>query len=516
MAPQRLQMKQLRNILRMKHEHGLTHREIARSCGVGLGTVSEYLERARNAGLTWAEARELDDASLEARLFVFSGGVPGPRALPDFATVHRELKRTGVTLHLLWLEYLESHPQGYRYSQFCELYGRFSARLNPSMRQVHRAGEKAFVDFSGKRPSIVDPKTGEVCSVELFVGVLGASGYFYAEATATQRLECWIGAHVRMLEWFGATPAVLVPDNLKSGVTEYCRYEPGINRTYSEFAQHYGAVVVPARGGKPKDKAKVENSVLLAQRWILAVLRNRTFFSLAELNTAIRELLPILNARPMQKLNISRRELFEQLDRPAMNALPATRYEIARWKLCTVNIDYHVEVDKNFYSVPFQLLREKVEVRVAGATIEVFFKSKRLASHVRLFGRGQYTTSTEHMPQSHRAHAEWTPSRLIDWAKKTGPAAGQVVAEILKSRPHPEQGYRACLGIMRLGRSHGPERLEAACIRALLLSSATYRTIRNILQAGTDRLPIEDEATPLAPQHENVRGPAYYDQEAPC
>ena len=457
MATKRLRMRQLREILRLHHETKLPHRAIARACSVSTGTVSEYLGRAGRAGLKWPLPEDLDDGALEARLYGAPSGPGSSRSLPDVAYMHRELRRTGVTLHLLWLEYLEGQPGGYRYSRFCEIYNRFATRLSPSMRQVHRAGEKGFVDFSGKRPGIVDPLTGEITPVELFVGVLGASSLVYAEATPSQELPCWIAAHVRMLEYWGGAPEILVPDNLLSGITTACRYEPVVNRSYAEMARHYGSVVIPARPGRPKDKAKVEGSVLLAQRWILAVLRNRTFFSLAELNAAIRECVESINARIMKKLGVSRRELFEQLDRPALRPLPAGRYEMARWKECRVNIDYHVELDRNFYSVPFGLIHERVEVRSTATVVEIFFKSRRLASHVRLLGRGHHITQREHMPRSHQAHSEWTPSRLISWAEKAGPATARVVEAILKSRRHPEQGYRSVLGIMRLGRAHGAE-----------------------------------------------------------
>lgn len=512
MATKRLLMRRLRELLRLKYEHRLPHRAIAKACVVGVGTVSEYIARARRAGLEWPLPEELDDAALEQKLFPPAVDPAVPRLVPDFAYLHRELKRPGVTLELLWLEYVAVHPTGYRYSQFCELYRRWARKLNPSMRQVHRAGEKVFVDFSGKRPSVVNPETGEVTEVELFVGALGASGYIYAEATASQDLVDWTAAHIRMLEAYGGSPAIYVPDNLKSGVTTPCRYEPEVNRTYAELARHYGAVVIPARVRRPKDKAKVELSVLLAQRWIMAPLRNRTFFSLAELNEAIGERVEQLNQRVIKKLGASRQELFEQLDRPALIPLPATRYEKGDWKDCRVNIDYHIEVDCNYYSVPYQLLHEMVEARFTATTVEVFYKSRRVTSHSRLRGRGRASTLTEHMPRSHRAHAEWTPSRLIRWAEKTGPAAGRVVAEILRSRPHPEQGFRSCLGILRLEKTYGRERLEAACARAEQLGSLSYRTVKNILRAGVDRLPVEAEtARPgPAPIHPNIRGATYY------
>lgn len=519
MASKRLRMRQFREILRLKLEAGLSHREIARACSVGLGTITEYLRRAAEAGLGWPLPDDLDDAALEGKLFAGPAGPETPRPLPDFAWVHRELRRTGVTLQLVWHEYIEVHPHGYRYSQFCERYRRWARKLHPSMRQVHRAGEKAFVDYSGKRPFIVDRRTGEHVPVELFVGVLGASSYVYAEASPSQELPSWIGSHVRMLESWGGAPEILVPDQLKSGVSVACSYEPGINRTYAEMAEHYGSVVIPARTGRAKDKPKVEAAVLLAQRWILAVLRNRTFFSLAELNAAIREKLDDLNERPMKQLGVSRRELFETLDRPALRPLPARRYEMAEWHGCRVNIDYHVEVDRNFYSVPYALVHEKVEARSTASTVEIFFKGKRIASHPRLTGRGRPSTQREHMPSSHRAHAEWTPSRLIGWGEKTGPATGRVVAEILRSFPHPEQGYRSCLGLLRLAKVYGPERLEAACLRAEKLGSSRYRTVKNILAAGLDRQLFEEDRpeVPRLPVHDNIRGAAFYAaQETEC
>jgi transposase len=473
--------------------------------------VWKYLQRAKRAGLSWPLPEELDDAALEAKLFSEVFRAISPKAPPDCAWIHRELRRKGVTLQLLHLEYLEAHPGGYRYSQFCELYKRFREKLHPTMRQVHRAGEKVFVDFSGLRPEIVDPKTGEVHEVELFVGVLGASNYTYAEAVESQELRHWIATHVRMLEYFGCSPELFVPDNLKSGVTRPCRYEPGVNRSYDDMARHYGATVIPARSGHAKDKAKVESGVQVAQRWILAALRNRTFFSLAELNEAIAEKLEILNSRPMQKLKVSRRELFETLDRPALKPLPSNRYTLAFWKTVTVNIDYHVDVDHNYYSVPYQLVREKVEARFTTATVEIYFKGKRVASHSRLAGRGKHSTPSEHTPRAHRAHAEWTPSRIISWAKKSGPATGRVVPRILESKRHPEQGYRACLGIIRLGRTHGGDRLEAACRRAEQLGAFTYRTVKNVLSSGADRLPLDEEESLFAtPEHPNIRGATYY------
>ncbi len=517
MGTERLPMRQIREILRLKQEQGLHHRAIARACGVGVGTVSEYLRRVKQAGLGWPLPLELDETALEARLFPAAGPVR-ERVAPDPAWIHQELRRVGVTLHLLWEEYRQVHPDGYGYSQFCELYRRWAKKLKPSMRQQHRAGEKTFIDFSGKRPYLVDRRTGEEKPVELFVGALGASSYTYAEATLTQKLHDWVSAHTGMLESFCGSTELWVPDQLRSAITQPCRYEPGVNRSYQELAAHYGAVVLPARPGKARDKATVESTVLVAQRWILARLRNRTFFELAELNAAIGELLEDLNSRPLQRLGVSRRELWERLDRPALKPLPVGRYEMAQWKLCRVNIDYHVEVERHPYSVPYQLVGEQLEARYTASLVEIYYKGRRLDSHARRYDH-QPSTKPEHMPSSHRAHAEWTPSRLIHWAEKTGPATGRLVAGILESRPHPEQGYRACLGLMRLGRRYGPERLEAACTRAELLRSYSYRTVKNILAAAQDRLPFDGES-PVAPtpSHENVRGARYYaaEQETEC
>ncbi len=520
MGAKRLQMRKLREILRLKYARRMGHRAIARACGVGVGTVSEYVRRARQAGLSWPLPADLDDRTLEAQLFA----APEPdrdRIPPDTARIHRELKRTGVTLQLLWEEYAEVHPDGYRRSQYCEIYRRWARRLKPSMRQVHRAGEKTFIDFSGKGPHIVDQKTGEQIEVELFVAVLGASSFTFAEAVESQKLPCWVDVHTRMIDYFGGSTEIWVPDQLKSGVTRPCRYEPKVNRTYQGLAEHYGAVVIPARPRKPKDKAKVESAVLVAQRWILARLRDQTFFSLSELNQAIRKLLDALNDRPMQKVGASRRQLYARLDKPALKPLPIQRYEIDEWKDCRVNIDYHIEINRRYYSVPHPLVGESVEARYTTSIVEIYYKGKRVASHRRRYDRKPSTTA-EHMPRSHRAHLEWTPSRLIRWAGKIGPATGRLVAEILRSRPHPEQGYRACLGIMRLGRRYGTERLEAASHRAEHLRSASYRTVKNILASSQDSLPFEEQAShslPPTPIHANIRGASYYaaaEEETPC
>lgn len=515
MGAERLPMRRIREVLRLKYEMGRSQREIARACGMGTGTVSEYLGRARQAGLvSWPLPADVDDSALEARLFPVAE-LGSARVQPDLVWIHEELRRPGVTLYLLWEEYRQAHPEGsYGYSQFCEHYRRWARRLRLSMRQVHRAGEKTFIDFSGKRPHVVDRKTGELVAVELFVAALGASCYTYAEATATQRLPDWAAAHQRMAEYFGGTTELWVPDQLRSGVTVPCRYEPIANRSYQELARHYGAVVVPARPAKPRDKAKVEVMVQVAQRWILARLRNRTFFSLAELNAAIAELLEDLNGRTMQKIGKSRRERWETLDRPALKPLPSGRHEVAEWTQCRPNIDYHVEVAKHVYSIPYQLHEAHLEARFTSSVVEIYHNDHRVASHVRRYD-GRPSTLAEHMPSSHRAHAEWSPSRLIRWAQKTGPATERLVEGILKSRPHPEQGYRACLGIIRLGTRYGASRLEAACARAEHLRSYSYRTVKNILAASQDRLPlvVDIPAQEATRPHANIRGGTYYSAE---
>ena len=508
MPARRLLMRKIREVLRLRHEQGLSHQAVARACGVGVGTVNRYLRRAASCGVGWPLPAALDDAALEARLFPRAVPVR-ERVRPDCAHIHRELKRDGVTLQLLWEEYAQVHPDGYRYTQFCEIYRQWSRRLRPSMRQVHRAGEKTFIDYSGKRPAVADRRTGAVRRVELFVAVLGASGFTYAEATETQRLPDQVSAHTRMVEYFGGATALWVPDQLKSAVTRPCRYEPGVNRTCEDLAEHYGAVVVPSRPAKPRDKAAVEGAVLLAQRWILARLRNQTFFDLGALNAAIRVFLDALNDRPMKQLGVSRRALYRQFDRPALRPLPAARYVLAEWKQCRVNIDYHVVVERHACSVPFQLLREQVDARYTTATVEVFYRGRRVASHPRRYD-GRPSTAAGHMPSAHRAHAEWTPSRLIRRAGKTGPATGALVARILESRPHPEQGYKAVLGIMRLGRQYGGARLEAASTRALALGSCRFHTVKNILAAGRDRLPLEPPDTAPTPNHANIRGAGCY------
>ncbi|HVK84791.1 MAG TPA: IS21 family transposase [Kofleriaceae bacterium] len=459
-------MRKTKEILRQKWALQRAHRAIATSVGVSAGAVGGAIERARAAGLTsWAQVEPLDEPTLEAMLY----GASTREALrpdPDCSWIHRERSRPGVTLELLHDEYRQKHPDGFGYTTFCDRYREWLGRRGLVMRQVHIAGDAMFVDYSGKRPSFFDPATGEVIAVELFVAVLGASNYTYAEATRSQRGPDWIASHVRALAFFGGAPRAIVCDQLKSGVTRSCRYEPEVQRTYEDLASHYGTTVLPARARKPRDKAKVEVAVQIVQRWILACIRDETFSSLVRLNERIRELLDLLNARVMRRYGKSRAELFESMERPALGALPSSRFEYAEWKRARVNIDYHVVFDEHFYSVPYALVHEEVWVRATTMSIEVMHAGARVASHLRSRQRGRHTTVHEHMPSSHRAHAEWSPSRILGWAAKTGPATRDLCDAILTERPHPEQGFRSCLGILRLGKLFGEDRLEAACARA--------------------------------------------------
>ncbi len=506
----RLQMRKIRDAMRL-HASGLSTRKIAASLGVSQSTASEYLQRAERAGLAWPLPDGLTDAALERRLFHPTGGETRVvRARPDWPMIHRELRRTGVTLSLLWEEYRAVHPDGYGYSRFCDLYRRWEGRLTPTMRQHHVAGEKMFVDYAGATLEVIDPKTGEIRQAQLFVAALGASNFTFAEASWTQGLADWIGSHCRAFGYFGGVTAQIVSDNLKSGVTKACFYEPTVNRTYADMAAHYGTAVVPARPRKPRDKAKVEVAVQVAQRWIVARLRNRRFFSLAKLNAAIRELLDQLNDRVTRHLGASRRALFEELERNALKPLAQAPYVFAEWKQRTVGLDYHVEVDKHYYSAPHTLLREKVWVRLTERTVEIFHKGERVAAHARTSSNRQHTTVRDHMPSSHRRYADWTPERIKRQAAGIGLNTATLVDVILRERTHPEQGFRSCLGIVRLAKTHGRDRLEAACERALEIGARSYTSVNSILKNHLDRKRPEPATDGPAISHPNIRGAGYF------
>ena len=515
MPAERVSMRRVREILRLKFECGASDRTIAVAVSVARSTVRLCLLRAGAAGLSWPLPATLTDQGLEAMLFASPrGSKPGLRrkAEPDWAAIHHELRRPGVTLLLLWGEYRAVHTTGYGYSRWCELYRGWEARLSPTMRQAHPAGERLLVDCAGQTVAVVDGGTGELRAAQVFVAVLGASNYTYAEATWTQGLPDWTGAHVRTLEFLGGVPRAIVPDNLRAAVLRANWYEPGINPTYRDLAAHYGTAILPARVRKPRDKAKVEAGVLVVERWILARLRNQRFFSLAELNAAIAALVADLNARPMRKLGVSRRQLFEELDQPALLSLPAEPFVYAEWRIRRVALDYHVDIDGHYYSVPHRLLREQVEARLTARTVELFHKGERVAVHLRSGARGRHTTLPEHMPRAHRRHAEWTIERIGREAAGIGTAAARLTTLILETRPHPEQGFRACLGILRLVRTYGHERVEAACARGLEIGARSYGSVQSILRHGLDRQPTtpsdHEGEPPLL--HPNIRGSGYY------
>ena len=510
-------MRKIKEVLRLRYECGFGQRQIARSCLLSQSTVSDYLSRAEVAGLRWPLPEDCTEDRLNEALFgpKPQQAVEPHRALPDFAAIHQQLQQhRHLTLQLVWEEYRQGNPDGYRYSYFCELYQQWRRGRDVVLRHEHKAGERMFIDWAGDTMPIHDRHTGAVGRASLFVVVLGASSYTYAEATRDQQMEAWIQAHIHALEFFRGVPRLAVIDNTRTGVTKACRYDPDLNPTYQELAMHYGFGVLPARPYKPRDKAKVESAVLLIERWIIAALRHRRFFSLEELNEAIRELLPRLNHRPFRKREGSRASLFETLDRPALQPLPATAFDLSQWSRARVNIDYHIAFDTNFYSVPYNLVQELVEVRSTPTTIEIFHKQQRVASHLRGRGHGQLVTNAEHRPKSHQAHMEWSPSRMVNWARTVGPHTAQVFERILADKPHPEMGYRSCLGIIRLAKQYSIARVEAAAERALLTGACRYQSIKSILKNSLDRQPLPspaEAATP--PRHDNIRGAGYFDQE---
>ena len=511
MPTNRVTMRQIRETLRLHLQAGLSYAEVGRVLKISKSAVCKYVSLARAASVGWAQADTLADEELEAKLYRPAVPRSSHQLAPDFGLVHQELKRPGVTLMLLWEEYARDNALAYKYTSFCVKYREFAKCQQRSMRQIHVAGEKLFVDYAGGSVPIIDPVTGEITQAQIFVATLGASNYTFACATPRQTTEDWIGAQVLALEFIGGAPRLIVPDQARALIKRPDRYDPEPNRTYEEFARHYGCAVLAARPRHPRDKPKVEGAVLLVQRWILARLRNRRFFSLAELNRAIAELLTDLNQRPFKKLPGCRRSAFDSLDASALRPLPPTRFAISRWKEVKVNIDYHVEFEAHYYSVPHRLVGTKIDVRVTGSLLECFAANQRVAGHALSAVCGGCSTVPDHMPASHRAHLEWTPAKLIAWGQRIGVSTAAVVTWQLEHRPHPEQGYRACLGLLALVRRYSAERLEGACTRAMAIRAPTLRSVTNILKCGLDRqgsLFVAD--SPVAIVHENLRGADYY------
>jgi transposase len=513
MPTQGISMKKLKTVLRLHFEGKLSQHQIATSLQLSVGVVNKYIKRATAAGLIWplSEAEEQDEV-LKTKLGIGSNKkrASSPHAI-DFAQVCQELRSKGVTLQLLWEEYQATGAQGISYNHFCLLYRDWKRCQPQSMRQTHKAGDKVFVDYAGPTIDIIDRDTGEVRSAQLFVGTLGASNYTYAEASWSQQLPDWLASHRRMFEFFGGVPALVVPDNLKSGVTKACRYEPDVNPTYAYFIEYYGTAVLPARPYKPKDKAKVENAVLVAERWILARLRHGTFLGLAELNRAISELVTALNQRPFKKLPGSRASWFEEIDKPALRPLPTYPYEYIQLKKARVNVDYHIELDKHYYSVPFQLIRKEVELRYTPQRLECWYQAQQVALHVRSYRPGAHTTVPEHMPKSHQKHQAWSKERLLNWAATIGVATTRLVNYLLVSKPHPEQGYRSCLGLLGLSKRYGSSRLEKACERAWNLGARTRKSVASMLSHHLEEalLPQETALSPTC-HHDNLRGKHHY------
>lgn len=512
MARKPITMRYVRDILRLKHQNQLSVREIAGSCGLPTSTVGDYLQRAQAAGLSWPLPEGMSDPELVERLMkpaTASPDVSQGKSLPDWSVIHEQLRRKGVTLQLLWQEYRQTYPEGYQRSRFCQLYRSWAKTLDPVLRQVHEPGQKMFVDWAGLKVP-VQHSDGSISQASLFVAVLGFSNKTYAEAFPNEQLEHWIKGHCQAFKYFGGVSRALVPDNPKTAVTRPCRYEPQLHRTYEEMATHYGTVIIPARIKKPRDKAKVETGVQIAERQLLAPLRDQRFFSVSEINQALRPLLEKLNAQPFQKLEGSRNSWFESQEQAALLPLPPTPFEVATWTKGKVNIDYHLSVEGHFYSVPYQLIHQELEARSTATTVEIFHHAKRVAVHPRSYLPGKFTSLHEHRPKSHQRYLQWTPSRLVEWASKTGPQCGKVVERILQEKPHPEMGYRSCVGIIRLGKGVGTQRLEAACARALRFNTCSYQSIKSILENGLDRQETEPELPLSSPDHPNVRGQAYY------
>lgn len=507
MPQQRMDIRMIKDILRLKYQGGLSHERIARSLSISKGAVAKYLSLASAAGLDWASTVELDEALLERRLM--GGGAAFSRVVePDYARVHIELRRKGVTLMLLWAEYRAAYEgqRTWAYTQFCGHYKAFAKTLKRSMRQQRRAGEKLFIDDAGPTLELADGSRAQV-----FVAAMGASSYTFACATADQSMRSWLGAVARALTFYGGVPQLIVPDNPRALVSEACRYEPKLNQTVHDFARHYNVSILPARPYSPKDKACAESAVQVVERWLMARLRHTVLADVHAADAALAELLPSLNERRFQKLDGSRASLFAALDAPTLSALPTQRWQWATFKTVAVHIDYHVEVEGHRYSVSHALVGLKLEARITDALVELLHRGERVACHARSARRGGFTTLDEHMPAAHRAHKEWTPERLIHWGGDIGVNTGRFVTQLLQRFRHPEHGYRSCLGLLSLAKRYGPQRVEAACTLALELGAGQYRHVRDILTNGRDLIERPAPAPEwVSPEHNNLRGASYF------
>ncbi|MBX3709534.1 MAG: IS21 family transposase [Gammaproteobacteria bacterium] len=506
----RLSMRKISEVFRQRFELKRSYRDVARSLNISISTVSDYLARARAAGLSWPFSDGLTEQALYDKLFLPVGKSKVDRHHPDWEVIHRELRKKGMTLRLLWREYRDQHQRGLGYSQFCNYYQRYVKNITPVMRQTHKAGEKSFVDYAGMKMPWLDPVTGEIHEAEIFVGCLGASQFIFTEATATQQLPDWIQSHIHMFEYFGGVSEIVVPDNLKSGVTSAHRYDPDINTNYQHLGEHYGIAIIPARAAEPKDKAKVESAVSIVERQILAPLRHYTFTSIGEMNAAIAKRLVKLNDQPFQKMKTSRRELFESIDKPALKPLPPTRYQYAEWKRAKIHVDYHFVFDDHYYSVPYQHSRHVVELRATAKTIECFYQSQRITTHTRSYKKYGFTTLSEHMPKAHQEQAKYSLSHIESWAKKIGQQTVSFIEHMMASRAFPQQAYRACYGLLRLSQRYGEDRLEKACAKALVIRATRYQQVESILKNQLEEVPVHQATAIQLSAHDNIRGAKYY------
>ena len=512
---EKISMLKIKEVLRYKYEAKLSARKISRALNISHTVVNDYIKRFEALSLEYKILMEMSDKEIVSKLFDVSSK-PSKYPIPDWSKIHQDLRSKIVTLELLHEEYRKDYPDGhYGYTWFCNQYKAYAKKLSPSMRQIHKAGEKVFIDFSGVRQAIADPRTGEISYAEIFVAVLGASGYPFVIAVPSQKKADFIHAHNAMFKAFGGVPELLVPDNLKSAVTRADRYEPDLNPDYEKLAVHYSTAIMPARGFKPKDKSLVENGVKLVQRWLLARLRHETFYSIVQLNSRINELMPLYRNKKMKRLGVSRQELFDTIDKPALQLLSVNEYEYKEFKLLKVSIDYHIQLDHVLYSVPYQLIHKKVEVWFSSKMVSVYFEGKEVATHPRLYKRGAYSTQKVHMSSAHQKYLEWSPGRIMNWGLTIGKYTSKLLQTIMERKPHPEMGYRSCLGVMRTFEKHkekgmSEEQLDDIAAYALHTQKYRLKQIKALLQ--TPNKEIEEEtATALLGNHENLRGSSYYE-----